>query len=45
MFLLRRDSIINNFKKYQPLTYQNCLQSVNKSKYRNNIYYLNKDIF
>ena len=42
MFLLRRDSIINNFKKYQPLTYKNCLQSISKSKYRNNIYYLNK---
>ena len=45
MFLLRKDSIINNFKKYQPKTYKNCLKSINKSKYRNNIYYLNKTAF
>ena len=45
MFLLRKDSVINNFKKFQPITYQNCLQSVNKSKYRSNVYYLNKTAF
>ena len=55
MFYLRKDSIINNFKKYQPLiynfqkyerkTFKNCLNSVLKSKYRNNIYYLNKSAF
>tara|TARA_S200000501_G_scaffold332914_1_gene335952 strand:+ start:860 stop:2065 length:1206 start_codon:yes stop_codon:yes gene_type:complete len=45
MFLLRKDSIINNFRKYQPKIYNNCLKSVNKSKYRNNIYYLNKTAF
>ena len=39
---LRKDSIINNFKKYQPKIYKNCLQSVNKSKYKTNVYYLNK---
>jgi len=45
MFLLRKDSIINNFKKFQPITYKNCLQSVYKSKYRNNVYYLYKTAF
>ena len=45
MFLLRKDSIINNFKKFQPITYKYCLQSINKSKYRNNVYYLNKSTF
>ncbi len=45
MFFLRKDSIINNFKKYQPKTYKNCLLSVNKSKYKNNTYYLNKSVF
>ncbi len=45
MFFLRKDSIINNFKKYQSKTYKNCLASVNKAKYRNNTYYLNKSLF
>ena len=45
MFFLRKDSIINNFKKYQPKTYKSCLLSVNKSKYKNNTYYLNKLAF
>ena len=45
MFFLRKDSIINNFKKYQPKTYKCCLASVNKAKYRNSTYYLNKSLF
>ena len=45
MFYLRKDSIINNFKKYQPKTYKSCLLSINKSKYKNNTYYLNKSAF
>jgi len=45
MFFLRKDSIINNFKKYQSKTYKSCLASVNKAKYRNNIYYLKKSSF
>ena len=45
MFYLRKDSIINNFKKYQNQTYRSCLESVNKAKYRNNTYYLNKKSF
>jgi len=45
MFFLRKDSIINNFKKYQPKIYKNCLYAVNKAKLKNNTYYLNKTSF
>ena len=45
MFFLRKDSIINNFKKYQPTIYRNCIKSVNKAKYKSNTYYLNKASF
>ena len=45
MFFLRKDSIINNFKKYQKNIYKNCLVAVDKSKFKNNTYYLNKNAF
>ncbi len=45
MFFLRKDSIINNFIKYQKNMFKNSLLAVNKSKYKNNIYYLNKNEF
>ena len=45
MFFLRKDSIINNFKKYQKLIYKNTLLSVNKSNFRNNVYYLKMSAF
>lgn len=45
MFYSRKDSIINNFKKYQNKTYRNCIEAVNKAKYKNNTYYLNKKSF
>jgi mannose-1-phosphate guanylyltransferase/mannose-6-phosphate isomerase len=45
MFFLRKDSIINNFKKHQPLIYRNCLKSVSKAKFKNHTYYLNKSSF
>ena len=45
MFFDRKDSIINNFKKYQLKTYKNCLDAVNKAKYKSNTYYLNKSSF
>ena len=45
MFFLRKDSIINNFTKYQIKTYRNCLNAVNKAKLKNNTYYLNKELF
>ncbi len=45
MFYLRKDSIINNFKKYEPNIYRNCSMAVLKARYRNNTYYLNKKSF
>ena len=45
MFFLRKDSIINNFKKYQPTIYKNCVNAVSKAKLKNNTYYLNKASF
>ena len=45
MFLIRKDSIINNYKKFQPTIYKNCLESVITSKRRKNIYMLNKNFY
>ena len=45
MFFLRKDSIINNFKKHQPIIYKNCFNAVNKAKLKDNTYYLNKASF
>ena len=45
MFFLRKDSIINNFKKYQPIIYKNCINAVSKAKLKDNTYYLNKTSF
>ena len=45
MFFLRKDSIINNFKKLQPIIYRNCVNAVNKAKLKDNTYYLNKSSF
>lgn len=45
MFFLRKDSIINNFKKYEPIIYKNCLNAVSKAKLKDNTYYLNKISF
>ena len=45
MFFLRKDSIINNFKKYQPTIYKNCLNAVSKAKIKDNTYYLKKQSF
>ena len=45
MFFLKKNSIINNFKKYQPKIYKSCFNAVNKAKLKNNIYYLNKTSF
>jgi len=42
MFFFRKDSIIYNFKKYQPTIYKNCVKAVLKAKLINNTYYLNK---
>ena len=45
MFFLRKDSIVNNFKKYQPTIYKNCVNAVSKAKLKDNTYYLNKASF
>ena len=45
IFFLRKDSIVYNFKKNQPKTYKSCLTAINKSKLKNNTYYLNKKSF
>ena len=45
MFFLRKDSLINNFKKHQPKIYKNCVTAVSKAKLKNNTYYLNKASF
>ncbi|WP_440676863.1 sugar phosphate nucleotidyltransferase [Candidatus Pelagibacter sp. HIMB1587] len=45
MFYLRKDSIVNNFKKYNPTIYRNCVTAVNKAKYKSNTYHLNKSSF
>ena len=45
MFFLRKDSIINNFKKYEPTIYKNCVNAVSKAKLKDNTYYLNKSLF
>ncbi len=45
MFFARKDSIVNNFKKYQPKIYKNCLKSVFKSKFKKNTYWLDKRSF
>ena len=45
MFFLRKDSLINNFKKYQKKIYKNSLLAVSRGKSKNNIFYLNKKTF
>ncbi len=40
-----KDSIINNFKKYQFKTFMLCIHSLNRSKKSKNVYYLNKKSF
>ncbi len=45
MFLLRKESILNNFLKYQRSMYHNSLLAFKKSKLKKNIYYLNKKAF
>ena len=41
----RKDSIINNFKKYQARTLNLCMNALYNSKVSKNIYYLNKKSF
>ena len=45
IFFARKDSIINNFRKYQFKTLKLCIHSVNRSKISKNTCYLNKKSF
>lgn len=45
ILLARKDSIINNFIKYQPKTFKLCIEAVHKSKVSNNVHYLEKKSF
>ena len=45
MFFLKKESILYNFKKYEPTLYKNCQEAVSKAKFKNNIYNLNKKAF
>ena len=45
MFFMSKNSVINNFKQFQPSIYKNCVNSYEKSIYKNKIFYLNKNAF
>ena len=45
MFFARKDSLINNFKKYQPEILKYCEDAVKKGKVTKNLYYLEKKSF
>jgi len=45
MFFARKDSIVNNFRKYQPQIFKLCADAVNKSIIYKNVYHLNKHSF
>jgi len=45
IFFARKDAILNNFKKYQPNIYRNCVNAVLKAKLKNHTYHLNKNYF
>ncbi len=45
IFFAKKESIVNNFKKYCPKIYKKCLNSVIKSRFKQNTYWLNKSSF
>ncbi len=45
IFFIRKDSLLNNFKKYQKQIYLNSLNAVINSRFKNNTYFLNKKAF
>tara|TARA_B110000438_G_scaffold300115_1_gene351757 strand:+ start:1467 stop:2666 length:1200 start_codon:yes stop_codon:yes gene_type:complete len=45
IFFIRKDSIINNFKKLQPKILKNCKKAVTNSRHIKNTYHLNKNFF
>jgi mannose-6-phosphate isomerase-like protein (cupin superfamily) len=42
---MRKDSIINNYQKFEPAIYRNCFNSVTKSRKNKNIYTLNSKFY
>ena len=45
IFFLRKDSLLNNFRKYQNNIYRHTLLAAKKGKLKKNIFYLNKKAF
>ena len=45
MFFIRKDSIVNNFKKFQKKMFSSSSLAVKKSNFKNNTYHLNKKVF
>ena len=45
IFFMRKDSIINNFRKYQKKIYQSSSSAVFEGSFKNSTYYLNKKKF
>ena len=45
MFFARKDSIVNNFKKFDNKTLKSCYLSISKAKLKRNILMLNKKFF
>ena len=45
IFLVRKDSLINNFKRYEKQIYLGQKKAVDKAKYKNNILYLDTKEF
>ncbi len=45
MLFLRKDSIINNFKRYEPNLFRNCYKAVLKANNKSNVLFLNKKSF
>jgi len=41
----RKDSVINNFRRYQSIMLNQCIEAVYKAKFSKNVYYLNKKSF
>lgn len=45
IFFAKKESIVNNFKKYQPLLYKQCVNSILKSTKNKNTIFLDKSSF
>ena len=45
MFFAKKKSLIFNFKKYQKDMFDKCFKSVEKARFKKNVYYLKKNFF